>query len=83
MGTIIAKHDQRAVAMLTEHLRERKLAIIPCDTIYGIVGIAPDTESQIREVKGREETKPFIQLINRSMLGRITDTEIPSSVLDH
>lgn len=83
MGIIIPKHDQRAVAMLTEHLRERKLAIIPCDTIYGIVGVAPDTEKQIRDIKGREETKPFIQLINRSMLWRITDTEIPLPVLDH
>jgi len=82
MGIIIAKHDKHALGMLTKHLSARNIAIIPCDTIYGIVGVAPDTEQQLRDVKGREETKPFIQLITRSLLPRITDTQIPQRVLD-
>ena len=34
------------------------VAIIPCDTIYGIVGIDPEAESRIRALKGRDEGKP-------------------------
>ena len=31
--------------------------------MYGIAGAAPDTEERIRAIKGRGETKPFLQLI--------------------
>jgi L-threonylcarbamoyladenylate synthase len=38
------------------------VAILPCDTIYGLVGLAPDSEARLRELKGRGE-KSFLQLI--------------------
>ena len=39
------------------------VVIMPCDTIYGIVGRAPDSEERIRSLKGRTETAPFIVLV--------------------
>jgi L-threonylcarbamoyladenylate synthase len=44
-------------------LRQGGVAVVPCDTIYGIVGVAPETEGRIRSIKGREEGKPFLQLV--------------------
>jgi L-threonylcarbamoyladenylate synthase len=38
------------------------VAIMPCDTIYGLVGAAPGAEARLRVLKGREE-KSFLQLI--------------------
>lgn len=40
------------------------LVIIECDTIYGILGKSPETDSRIREIKGRGESKPFLHLIS-------------------
>ncbi len=49
--------------LLVEVFTEGKVAAMACDTIYGLVGAAPQTENQIRLIKGRGETKPFLRLI--------------------
>lgn len=48
---------------LVEPLQQGKIGIMLCDTIFGIVGIAPDTEEPIKRAKGRGEAHPFLQLI--------------------
>ncbi len=51
--------------------------IMPCDTIYGIVGIAPETRDKIRNLKGRED-KSLLQLIPRTdWLPRFTSHGLP------
>lgn len=57
------------------------IVIMPCDTIYGIVGIAPLSEKKIRKLKGREETKPFLLLIKKEWISRFTRIEIDSYLL--
>jgi L-threonylcarbamoyladenylate synthase len=47
---------------LAECLSAGGVLIMPCDTIYGIVGPAPASRDRIRELKGRGE-KSFLQLI--------------------
>jgi L-threonylcarbamoyladenylate synthase len=54
--------EPRALKALSDILRSGGIAILPCDTIYGFVGKAPDTDARIREAKGRGETKPFLRL---------------------
>ena len=50
---------------------------MPCDTIYGFVGVAPDTEDKIRKLKGRQE-KSFLLLIpDLSWLPQYTDSPLP------
>lgn len=57
------------------------VGIAPCDTIYGIIGKYPETESKIRALKGREENKPFIVLIKESKdISIFSDTVIPESL---
>ncbi len=61
-------------------LKRGDLAILPCDTIYGIVGAAPATEQRIRRLKGRGK-RPFIQLIpSASWLCRFTEVSLPASL---
>jgi L-threonylcarbamoyladenylate synthase len=65
---------------LIDILEKLGIAIIPCDTIYGIVGIAPESEKKIKELKGREE-KSFLRLIPSSdWLSRFTDCALPSQL---
>ena len=47
--------DPKLLDALVEVLESGGIVIMPCDTIYGFVGVAPDTEGKIRELKGRQE----------------------------
>ncbi len=51
---------------LIEILRTGGVAVIPTDTIYGIVGSAlkPETVEKIYKLKKRSKNKPFITLIS-------------------
>ncbi len=51
---------------------------MPCDTIYGLVGVAPDTEERIARIKGRPGEKGFLWLIGSAgWLPRFTDAALP------
>ncbi len=75
--------DPGSFAALVRVLSTGGVAIIPCDTIYGIVGAAPQTEERIRSIKGRE-TRPFLQLIaEASWVARLSDAEVPAALAKH
>ncbi|MBO4321240.1 MAG: threonylcarbamoyl-AMP synthase [Treponema sp.] len=66
-----SKTDPTSAEIASETLKKGLVAIIPTDTVYGFSGIVDlpgttgfQTERKIREIKGRSETKPFIQLIS-------------------
>ena len=59
---IISRDDSDAVEILGSCILDYGIAIVACDTIYGIVGRAPETEGKIRDLKGRDEGKPFLVL---------------------
>jgi L-threonylcarbamoyladenylate synthase len=52
------------LAEIAQTLREGKVVLLPTDTIYGLHAVAGDAAAvdRIAELKGREETKPFIVL---------------------
>jgi L-threonylcarbamoyladenylate synthase len=57
------------------------IAVLPCDTIYGLVGRAPDTEKRLRDAKGRGETNPFLQLIpDPDWVSRFSDVPVPPAL---
>ena len=62
--------------------------IIPTDTVYGFSGIVDssahyNTDAIIRKIKGREEYKPFIQLIAAPEdIVKYTDDVVPKKLLD-
>lgn len=83
MSRILSISNSETKDIVIEHLKEGNIAIFPCDTIYGIVGIAPLCEQAIRDVKGRNETKPFIQLVTLDMALSISKTDIDKEVLSY
>jgi L-threonylcarbamoyladenylate synthase len=69
--------DPKLLDALVEVLESGGIVIMPCDTIYGFVGVAPDTEGKIRELKGRQE-KSFLRLIpDLKWLSRYTGSSLP------
>lgn len=81
---VIQKGSKNSVDNVCNALLTKKVVLIPTDTVYGFSGIVPDTDKSIRQIKGREETKPFIQLIpDISCLSNITNDIIPDSVLKY
>ena len=54
------------------------VAVLPCDTMYGLVGVAPDTGRRIAAIKSRGEGKHFVQLIpSAAWLPRFTCQVMP------
>ena len=61
---LIQKNNPESIEITATYLRNKKLVIIPTDTIYGFSGIVPEGNKLIIKAKGRDEGKPFIQLIS-------------------
>lgn len=88
---MICKKDEEGAGKVLECLKNNQIVIIPTDTVYGFSGIVLEkdipaiegTDAQIREIKGRSETKPLIQLIGRPEdIKQYTDDKIPDSLLN-
>lgn len=45
-----------------ELLKENKVLVLPCDTIYGLCAKIGEAEETLRNIKKRRETKPFLVL---------------------
>ena len=76
----VAASDPGLSGRLAELFAAGGVAIMPCDTIYGIVGPAPESEHRLRELKGREE-KSFLQLIGSAgWLARFGGLALPPSL---
>ncbi len=79
---VISKKQPNSIELTVEKLRAHEVVIIPTDTVYGFSGIAPWTEDLIRQIKGREENKPFIQLISSpNDIFYYTDEKIDEKIL--
>ena len=55
-----------------------------CDTIYGILGVSPQTDSRISAIKGRDSQKPLLSLISDvSWLDRFTEMAMPGPLREY
>lgn len=87
---ILKKSDPSSIEETAAVLRKGGIVIIPTDTVYGFSGIVDlkaagtnfETDTIIRAIKGRAESKPLIQLIAKPKDIRLyTDDEIPAELL--
>ncbi len=87
---ILKKSDPTSIEQTVAILKKGGIVIIPTDTVYGFSGIVDladtptrfETDSKIRAIKGRSESKPLIQLIAKPEDIRLyTDDEIPARLL--
>lgn len=74
---VVNKTDQSTFEATVKAISSGGITILPCDTIYGICGVAPTTEDRIRDLKERDEKKPFILLISSlSMLRTVAEEPV-------
>lgn len=79
---IILRSDSDSVECVSRVLLEGSVVVLPTDTMYGFSGVVPESEVLIRKIKGRDETKPFIQLIAEPEdIYRYTDEVLPDQLL--
>lgn len=80
---IITKTDPLSCERVVNAVLQKNIVIIPTDTVYGFSGIVPAAENAIRAIKGRDEHKPFIQLIAEpSDIYQYTDVKIPPALFE-
>lgn len=79
---IIQKNSQKSELITADYIKQGKLVIIPTDTIYGFSARVPDCSTVIKTIKGREDNKPFIELIALPQdYKKYTDEKIPPELL--
>ncbi|MBQ9539318.1 MAG: threonylcarbamoyl-AMP synthase [Treponema sp.] len=86
----VYKKDEDSASIAAECLARGSIAILPTDTVYGFSGVVDikgtgkkSTDSRIRRIKGRDEGKPFIQLIaSPEEIWKYTDENISRELLD-
>ena len=76
---MLLKRGKESRKLITSNLKAGRIVVMACDTIYGIVGRVPDAEDHIREIKGRKETTPFLQLLATRDSLKSTDVILPDS----
>lgn len=79
---ICRKSDPDSIQKTASLLKSGGVAILPTDTVYGFSSVVGEGADKIRKIKGRSESKPFIQLISSvENLPLITDDNIPDALL--
>ena len=86
---ICRKSDRASVELVSSCLKRGGIAVLPTDTVYGLSGIVDlkdsvcfKTDQRMRTIKGRAETKPFIQLIASPQdIYAYTDVVLPPALL--
>lgn len=56
--------QENSVQIVADCLLGGGVCVLPTDTVYGFSGIVPLSKGKIQKIKGRDEGKPFIQLVS-------------------
>lgn len=78
---ILNKTNPETLQTLTTLMAEGAVAVLPCDTIYGLCAIYGLGEKPLKEIKGRDADKPFLILATKEQATNLA-TDIPQEVLD-
>ena len=81
---ICHKSDFDSIEKTVDVLKREGVVIIPTDTVYGFSGVVDFTKNKIQKIKGRDENKPFIQLISKPEdILAISKDKIPEKLLKY
>lgn len=78
---IISRTEESTADLVAQCIKDGGICVLPTDTVYGFSGIVPHSQSRIYAIKGRDEGKPFIQLLAKPKdIYRYTDVVIPEQL---
>ena len=80
MGMILNKKNPETLDTISSIIRDGGVAILPCDTIYGLCAAYGIGEKPLMEIKGRERNKAFLVLATLEQ-AKMLCTDIPEDIL--
>lgn len=73
--------DSKVIEKCVSLLKEGEVVIAPSDTIYGFLAAVPKGKERLIEIKGRDEGKPFLQLVSSiEMVERYIKKTVPDDI---
>lgn len=78
---ILNKNNPETIQILSRLMVNGATAILPCDTIYGLCSVYGLGEKALRDIKGRNENKPFLILATKEQAIELC-THIPEDILN-
>ena len=78
---ILNKRNPETLETISTLIKEGGVAILPCDTIYGLCAAYPIGEKALMDLKGRDSSKPFLVLATIEQAKSLC-TCIPQDILD-
>lgn len=79
---ILNKKNPETLETISTLIRDGGVAILPCDTIYGLCAAYDLGEKALMDLKGRDKNKPFLVLATLEQAKELC-TEIPEDVIDN
>ena len=77
---ILNKKNPETLETITTIIKDGGVAILPCDTIYGLCAVYGIGEKPLMEIKGRDKNKSFLILATLEQAKSIC-SEIPENIL--
>jgi L-threonylcarbamoyladenylate synthase len=77
---VLYLQDQKTFEKTVKILSEDKVMVLPCDTIYGLCAKVGTGEKNLKAVKPREASKPFLVLATIEQAKELCD--VPSDIAE-
>ena len=77
---ILNKRNPETLETIATLIKEGGVAVLPCDTIYGLCALYGLGEKALMDLKGRDSTKPFLVLATVDQAKALCG-EIPEDIL--
>ena len=78
---ILNKRNPETLETISTLISDGGVAILPCDTIYGLCAAYEIGEKALMDLKGRDSSKPFLILATIEQAKQLCDN-IPQDILD-
>ncbi len=78
---IVHRKDPDSIRKILTLLRDGRPCVLPCDTIYGLCAIYGKGYESLKELKGRDASKPFIVLATKAQAQHLCK-DIPDEIFD-
>ena len=78
---ILNKTNPETLETISTLIKEGGTVVLPCDTIYGLCAVYGLGEKALKELKGRDENKPFLVLATLKQAQNLC-TDIPECIID-
>ena len=78
---ILNKRNPETLETISSLIGDGGVAILPCDTVYGLCAAYDIGEKALRDLKGRDSRKPFLVLATIVQAKQLC-TEIPQDILE-